>query len=485
MTLLTLLICSPLFVILLLSFLSSAPTHTKKTAVILGSIIPVLLSFWVWKEFRSGETLWFSSEWITFGAEPSFTISFDIAVNGFSVLMLVLTTVLTCLSLMTAALQVTEKFLHYAMLTFALELGVIGVFAAQNLVLFFIFLEVTLLPMFLLIAKWGGAHKEKAAYSYLLYNGIGSAFLLLSITLVLAQAGTTSYDVLKVTSLEPGTELLVLCFMLIAFAVKLPIVPLHTWMVRVHVEAPPALVMIHAGVLLKIAAYGLVQFGIGLFPTSFDKIALILAILGLVNVLYGALIAFVQKEIRAVFAYSSISHMGLVLLGAAVMNEAGVQGAIFHSISHGLIAALVFFLIGTLLKRTGTTQLQHLSGLARSMPLFAGVFLAAGLASLGLPGMSGFVGEFMTFLGVFKDMPVLGGIGVIGIILAAVYILRVVLDVTFGKDSSNIATADLQHGEWVPVTVLLAGILLMGLIPDVVTGQLDPVLKAIFIRIGG
>lgn len=264
-----------------------------------------------------------------------------------------------------------------------------------------------------------------------------------------------------------------LVLLLLAFGTKLPIVPLHSWMVRVHVEAPIALVMIHAGVLLKIGAYGLIRFGGGFFPEQLQDISLVLAILGLINLLYGAFIAFVQTELRALLAYSSISHMGIVLLGLASFNSVGVQGAIFQTISHGLIAALLFLLIGVLLDRFGTTRISELGGIASQTPLFAGFFLAAGLASLGLPGMSGFISEFLAFLGLFETMPVIGAIGVLGIILTAVYILRAVLAVTFGERRPSFdRKMDLSATEVVSSAVLLILIIWIGVYPAILSNTL-------------
>ncbi|MFL6557297.1 MAG: NuoM family protein, partial [Bacillus sp. (in: firmicutes)] len=274
--------------------------------------------------------------------------------------------------------------------------------------------------------------------------------------------------------------------LLLAFGVKLPIFPLHSWMLKVHVQAPPSVVMIHSGILLKIGAYGLIRFGLGIFPEQFGTLATLIAVLGVINLLYGAFLAFIQTDFKMVLAYSSISHMGIVLIGLAAMNEAGVQGAIFQVISHGLISALLFFLVGVLYERTDTSLLENLGGMAKGMPIAAGFLLAAGLASLGLPGMSGFVSEFMAFLGLFKEMPVIAAVGTLGIIMTAVYLLRAVLAITYGKAHREFAgILDLKGVELVPVLVLMLLIVLIGVYPSVLSTPLKTTLETIMLGIGG
>jgi NADH-quinone oxidoreductase subunit M len=272
----------------------------------------------------------------------------------------------------------------------------------------------------------------------------------------------------------------------VAFGVKLPIFPLHSWMLRVHVQAPPSVVMIHSGILLKIGAFGLIRFGMGIFPEQFKTLGLLLAILGVINLLYGAFLAFIQKDFKMVLAYSSISHMGIVLIGLGALNEAGIQGAIFQVVSHGLISAFLFFLVAVFYERTGTTLIENLGGIAKGMPLAAGFLLAGAMASLGLPGMSGFVSEFMAFLGLFKEMPVLAAIGTLGIIMTAVYLLRAVLGLTFGKSHREfVGITDLKSVEWVPVITLMALIVLIGVFPSVLSGPLQKTVEAIMLGLGG
>ncbi|WP_019153944.1 NADH-quinone oxidoreductase subunit M [Robertmurraya massiliosenegalensis] len=437
-------------------------------------------------------------EWIRFGdyaVFDLFKIDYELGLNGFSLVLIVLTAVISTLAAV-ASVHIKKEWKGYFMLFLLLEVGMLGVFAAQNLILFFIFFEITMIPMFFLIGKWGYFEKEKAAYSYLIYNGLGSAILLIVIMVLFARTGTSNIDALaqlmtieNPNTVSPFSESLkfgLLIALLIAFGVKLPIFPLHTWMLRVHVQAPPSIVMLHSGILLKIGAFGLIRFGMGIFPEQFQSIAVLLAVLGVINLLYGAFLAFKQTDFKMVLAYSSISHMGIVLIGLGALNEAGIQGAIFQVVSHGLISALLFFLVGVFYERFHTSAIGNLGGMAKGMPLTAGFLLAGALASLGLPGMSGFVSEFMAFLGLFEEMPVLAAIGCIGIIMTAVYLLRAVLGITYGKANREFAAvSDLKSVEFIPVVTLLALIVLIGVYPSVLSELLHSTLETIMLGLGG
>ncbi|MFD1735216.1 NADH-quinone oxidoreductase subunit M [Bacillus salitolerans] len=503
--LLSLLIFSPLLGMLLLLFIPKTQENTIKLVGFLGTLLPLAVALVIYMQYKGGKALSSFSEayeWIQFGYFPGievrlFAIDYELGINGFSMLLLLLTTILASLAAI-ASIHIKKEWKGYFMLFLLLELGMLGVFAAENLLLFFIFFELTLIPMFFLIGKWGYFDREKAAYSYLVYNGIGSAILLIVIIVLFARTGTSNIALLsEILSgnipsnqipLPITTELRWGLFLgiLVAFGVKLPIFPLHSWMLRVHVQAPPSIVMLHSGILLKIGAFGLIRFGAGLFPEEFVSFSVILAILGVINLLYGAFLAFIQDDFKMVLAYSSISHMGIVLIGLAALNEAGIQGAIFQVISHGLISALLFFLVGVLYERVHTSSLMNLGGISKVMPLTAGFILTGAMASLGLPGMSGFVSEFMAFLGLFKEMPIIAAVGTIGIIMTAVYLLRAVLNMTYGPLNEKITeVVDIRRVELVPVLILVGLIVLIGVYPAVLTGPLQSTLETIMIGIGG
>lgn len=500
---LTLLVFSPLLGIILLAFISKTNEKTLKLVGFLGTLLPLAFAILAFANFDvKNKALQFKEEhpWFAFGDMDvfnfNFAVNYELGLNGLSLVLVLLTTVVSTLAAI-ASIHIKKEWKGYFMLFLLLEIGMLGVFTAQNLVLFFIFFEITLIPMFFLIGKWGYHEKEKAAYSFLIYNGLGSAILLIVFATLFAKTGTVNIEQLTQIMAAPqeklnqfgiteGFRFGTLIALLIAFGVKLPIFPLHSWMLRVHVQAPPAIVMIHSGILLKIGAYGLIRFGLQIFPNEFASIAGLLAILGVINLIYGAFLAFIQKDFKMVLAYSSVSHMGIVLIGLAAMNASGIQGAVFQVISHGLISALLFFLIGVLYERVHTTRIDRLSGLAKVMPLTAGFLLTGAMASLGLPGMSGFISEFMAFLGLFEVMPIIAAVGTLGIIITAVYLLRAVMNVTFGqlnKDYGEIF--DIRPVEMVPVLVLLAFIVLIGVYPSVLTTSLQMTLETILMGIGG
>lgn len=496
---LSVLVFSPILGIVVLAFMPKQQEKSIKLVGFLATLPALLLALATYFHFQAGKKLSdfsVSKPWIQFqgiyGAKkPMFSVYYELGLNGFTLLLVVLTAVVATLAAI-ASIHIKKEWKGYFMLFLLLEIGMLGVFTAQNLILFFLFFEVTLIPTFFLIGKWGYFEKEKAAYNFLIYNGLGSAILLIVIMVLFAKTGTTNIDHLQMIvnakggPLNEATKMGLFIALLIAFGVKLPIFPLHSWMLKVHVQAPPSVVMIHSGILLKIGAYGLIRFGMGIFPHQFDKLAVLLAILGVINLLYGAFLAFIQTDFKMVLAYSSISHMGIVLIGLAAMNAAGIQGAIFQVVSHGLISALLFFLVGVLYERTDSSLLENLGGMAKGMPLAAGFLLAGGLASLGLPGMSGFVSEFMAFLGLFKEMPWIAAVGTIGVIMTAVYLLRAVLGITFGQSHREFTgVLDLKGVEFVPVVVLMFLIVLIGVFPSVLSTPLHSTLQSIMLGIGG
>jgi NADH-quinone oxidoreductase subunit M len=501
--LLSILIFSPLLGVLVLMFVPSHDEKSIKWLGVLGTLFPLGIALVVLSAFNiAGEGLqlaerfsWISYEVFQSKGEVKYPIFYEVGVNGLSMVLILLTAVVSVLAAI-ASFSIKQNWKSYFILFFLLEMGMLGVFAAQNLFLFFIFFEITLIPMFFLIGRWGYLEREKAAYSFLIYNGVGSAILLIVFVALFMKTGTMNFEQLAYTLSLPQAELNqlfitkgfkmgMLIALLIAFAVKLPVFPLHSWMVRVHVQAPPAIVMIHSGILLKIGAYGVIVFGAGMFPEQFKSLAFIIGLFGVINLLYGAFLALTQTDVKRVLAYSSVSHMGIVLIGLAAGNESGMTGAVFQVVSHGLISALLFFLVGALYDRAGSSELSAFGGVAKRMPILAGIFLAGGLASLGLPGMSGFISEFMAFLGLFEKMPVLAAVGTLGLILTAVYVLRAVLAITFGAEKDLHQADDLSSSERIPAFVLLAAILFIGIYPAWLSDMLRPTLDAILLGLGG
>ncbi|WP_096226062.1 NADH-quinone oxidoreductase subunit M [Geobacillus sp. FJAT-46040] len=525
MMFLSLLVFSPLLGIVLLMFVRKTDERMIQWLGTAATVPPLILALFAFIQSGHGfrlERLDEARDWVRladlpFLTDAAYVIRYELGIDGLSLVFIVLTAVLATLAALASMLVKTEKKGYFLWLL-ALEIGMLGVFSAANFVWFFLFLEVTLVAMFLLVGKWGGFERERAAYSYLLYNGLGSALLLVVIAVLLARTGTANFALLHEMLHNPAAEgqliaplteegrRWLLGGLLLAFAVKLPAVPFHRWLIRVHVEAPPPVVMLHAGVLLKIAAYGMIRFGVGLFPDEFRSFAGVLALFGVINVLYGALLALRQRELKRVLAYSSVSHMGVVLIGLGALNEAGIQGAVFQSVAHGLISALSFLLVGVLAHRMGTTDINRLGGLTKAMPLFSGYLLTAALALLGLPGLAGFVGEFTSFLGLFQTKPALAAVGALGLIFAAVYSLKAVLDITFGRPRDRReavmgwrepqasaaslgepqgSVVDLQGKEAVPAFILVALIVAVGVYPQLLAAPLTDVVKTMMNGLGG
>ncbi|MEJ8544157.1 NADH-quinone oxidoreductase subunit M [Brevibacillus borstelensis] len=497
--LLTLIVFSPLLAILILAFVPRHQGGVIKKIGVLGTLLPLVLSLMLFASFNyesSGLQFTETAKWISIpvglqqsGAIFSFDLDYELGVDGISMPLIVLTAIIATLAAV-ASWNQKKRLKEYFILFHLLLIGMFGVFAAQNLFLFFIFFELTLVPTYFLIGIWGYGEREKAANKFLLYNGIGSAVMLIAFIVLFMYLNTMNMDKIAAilgssghpaaAAMSPEFRFRLFLAIFIAFAVKLPVFPFHTWMLKVHVQAPPAIVMIHSGILLKMGAYGLVRMGIGFFPEQAYQFAKWMAVLGLINIVYGAVLAFVQKDLKMVMAYSSISHMGIVLLGFAAMNTIGFQGAMFQVISHGFISALLFFLIGMIWERTKTSMIDELGGLAKSMPFASGIMLAGAMASLGLPGMSGFISEFFAFLGLFGQMPILAAIGTLGIVLTAVYLLRAILKTTFGPTPDRfVGVADAQPMEVVPLVVLLGFIILIGVYPAVLANPLQQTLKTI------
>ncbi|QGQ93488.1 NADH-quinone oxidoreductase subunit M [Paenibacillus psychroresistens] len=519
---LSLIAFSPLLGVLLLLFMPKDNGKWIKIIGIAATIIPLILAGWLYAEFNHQlGTMQFEENyrWISIDLSKEleqlsqfqqFTLNFNfnIAVDGLSLPMVFLTALVSTMAAL-ASIYIKKRWKTYFILFLILEVGMFGVFMAQDVFLFFLFFEIALVPVFFLIGIWGYHNREKAANKFLIYNGIGSALMLIAFLILVTTAGFVVIQGGAVNSvhfsgslqdithnlfynpdalihtvsgpqnpnpfyLGKGIKWTIFSLLFVAFAIKLPIFPFHTWMLKVHSEAPPSIVMIHSGILLKMGAYGLIRFGVLLFPGEAKEWAYVIGLLGLINIIYGAILAFVQKDFKLVLAYSSISHMGIVLLGIAAFNVIGLQGAVFQMVSHGLISALMFLIVGSIYERTQTTQIDELGGLAKSMPFMSGILLIGGMASLGLPGLSGFISEFLAFLGLFDSMPIITIISTAGIILTAVYVLRGVLKITYGPMSEAYASIrDVRLMEAIPMITLVAFILLIGLFPAVLSEPLQ------------
>lgn len=491
----TWIILAPLLGVLILLWVPKKYTLAHRVIGILATVPSLCFAIRLYLNFDLKEQGW---QWlksifwfeIPVGIDRAWSVYYQQGVDGLSLPLVLLTCVISTLAAM-ASIYIKKKTKGYYLLFLLLETSILGVFLSTNLFLFFIFFELTLIFTYFLIGIWGYIRRERAANYFLIYNGLGSGFLLLAVVGVFVICGTLEFplvqkELAQLTTEPPRLLWVIFIAFLLAFAIKLPVFPFHSWMLRVHVEAHPAIVMIHSGILLKMGAYGFLRFGIGWFPQMMKEVSLILIILGLISLFYGAILAFVQKELKRVLAYSSISHMGILLLGIASLQTIGLTGALFQAISHGLISALLFFLVGSLYERTRTTELQELGGIAKSMPIFSGLLMVGGLALLGLPGFSGFISEFFSFLGLFEQKPMLAGIGSIGLIFAAGYTLRAVLKITFGSTQKrNLQRSDLRSFEWFPMFICVLLIIAIGIYPDWLGDPMKQTIQTIALRIGG
>jgi NADH-quinone oxidoreductase subunit M len=409
---------------------------------------------------------------------------YHLGVDGISLWLVLLTTLLMPIAILSSWTAVTKRPLTYYVLLMLLESAMIGVFVSLDLLLFYLFFEASLVPMFFLIGIWGGERRIYAAIKFFIYTAVGSLLMLAGIMALyfLQQSatglGTFDYVVLTETlrtgllTISPRTEFWLFLAFALAFCIKVPLWPLHTWLPDAHTEAPTAGSVILAGVLLKMGTYGLLRFNFGLFPNASRQLAPLMITLAVIGIIYGALVAMVQPDVKRLVAYSSVSHMGFVVLGLFTFTEQGMQGALYQMLSHGVSTGALFLFVGMIYERRHTRMISDFGGLARPMPWFSALFVIASLSSIGLPFLNGFVGEFLIMMGSWTSNAVqhawivtmLAGTGVIW---AAVYMLWMLQRVVFGTTTgeANAKLPDLNPREFALVLPLLALMLFMGVYP--------------------
>ena len=371
-----------------------------------------------------------------------------------------------------------------------LETGLLGVFVSLDLVLFFVFFEMTLVPMYLLIGMWGSGNRVYAAVKFFLYTSLGSAFMLAAIIalgVISGDQGGTTFDFAKLLDLElTSTQQLWLFLGFgIAFAVKVPLFPFHTWLPDAHTEAPTAGSVLLAGVLLKLGTYGFVRFNLTLFPEATVDLAPWLVGLAVIGIIYGAAVAIVQPDLKRLVAYSSVSHLGFIVLGTFALTTQGLQGGVIQMVNHGLTTGALFLLVGMLYDRTHTRQIGDYGGVATVMPIFAGFFLFTAFASAGLPGLNGFIGEFQVLLGSYLSFPVAAIVATGGVLLAAVYLLWAYERVFTGPldKPQNEKLLDLDFREKAILVPLAALIVFLGVYPKPAMDRIEPAVEAILDRV--
>ena len=471
-------IFSPLIGVLLLLLLPGSRIFLLRAVSLISSLLPLAGSIFLLSSFdQKNPNFQFTENipWIS-----SFNINYHIGLDGISLPLFLLTTVLTLLSIM-ISFNIEKRLKEYFISFLILETGLLGVFSSLDLFLFYIFWELVLIPMFLIIGIWGGPNKVYASFKFILYTAIGSVLMLIGIiwTFML----THTFDI---TQLSTGQEIpldaakWIWLLFFVGFAVKVPIFPFHTWLPDAHTEAPTAGSVILAGVLLKMGTYGLLRVNFSIFPETTIDNSLFLAILGLINILYGALTAMAQKDLKKMIAYSSVSHMGFVLLGLSCLNAMGINGAVFQMVGHGIITGSLFMLVGVIYDRAHHRQIDGFGGIAKVVPRYTAVMGIAILASIGLPGLAGFVGELLCFLGAFSSFSKITAAACFGILIGAIYILNMYKDVFFGPLNEKYADLpDLSSREWIALIPLMVLIILFGLWPQLIINITDPAVQVL------
>ncbi len=464
--------------------LDSEDTDRIRWAGLATSIVAFVVSIVMLLQFDIGDggfQLQENLRWI-----PTLGATYHLGVDGISLVLVLLTTFLTPLVLIASWDDVKERLKGYIVSFLVLEAAVIGVFLSLDLLLFYIWWEVMLVPMYLIIGIWGGKNRRYAATKFFLYTLLGGLLMLVGVLWIYGQTGTFSY--LDAVNLDIAVEAQRWLFwaFLVAFAVKVPVFPVHTWLPDAHTEAPTGGSVILAGVLLKMGGYGMLRYSLPLFPEATQEAVPVVFTLSVIGILYGAIVAMMQKDIKKLVAYSSVSHMGFVVLGIFALNTVGVSAGVVQMINHGLSTGALFLLVGFIYERRHTRMINAFGGLAKQTPVYAGLFLVVALSSIALPGLNGFVGEFPILLGTFAVNRWAGVLAAFGAVLAALYLLwayqRMFHGPVEGADNEN--TSDLKPREiavMVPLIVLIVGI---GIYPKPLYDAVEPSVDRLLGQVG-
>jgi NADH-quinone oxidoreductase subunit M len=486
---LTLLLLTPLLGAAVIALLPS-DNRALLRSVAIGASALALAMAWalLWRFDTADAAMQFS---VMVPWNPRLGTNFALGIDGISFPMVLLATLLSLIAILASA-SIVERSKGYYILILLLETAMLGVFMAQDWLLFYVFWELTLLPLFFLINGWGGKQRQTAALNFVLYTMGGSVFMLLALLQVFDEVGTHSFaaaDILAgARGLPPESQLLIFIGFLIGFGVKMPIFPLHGWLPLAHVEAPAPVSILLSGVLLKMGSYGLIRAA-EMLPQAVMMMQGLLLALGLIAIIYGGLLAWRQSDLKRMIAYSSVSHMGVVLLGIAALNTIGLTGAVMQMVAHGLVAAALFLLIGLLYERTHTRDINDYSSLVRITPRFAIFTSLAFVAAVGMPGTAGFIAELHVLIGGFERWGWLVVVLSIGVLISAAYAVRTVSHLFTGPVRKPMhGIADLQRGELLAASVLTFGFLFLGFVPAPalqLMGASVARLSSVFAGIGG
>ena len=480
----TVIIFIPLLAAILMLLLPGDARLARYAALGVAAV-PLLLATYVYFAFGGNldaAPLSLDATWI-----ESLNVGYRVGLDGLGFGMFWLTTLLTLIAIVTSW-DVRDNLKQYFAILFIAELGMLGVFAAQDLILFYVFFEITLIPMYLLVGIWGDENRRQAAIKFFIYTFLGSTVML---------AGFLAFGILAdsfaMASLNAGgglsrtAQVAIAAPILFGLLVKVPAVPLHGWLLDVYVSSPISTNVVLSGILPKLGTYGLIRIAIPLLPQGVEPFLPFLAVLGVVNILYGSFVAFLQPDLKALVAYSSIGTLGFILLGAASGNAVGLNGAVFQQVSHGLYSALLFILVGVIAARTGTRRISELGGLASRMPWAGGLLALGALAAMGLPGLAVFISEFLSIMGGYEAFPVQGVLAALGIIFSAMYLLYMLARVIFGpiERPAYEGISDAGPVEMAAVVPLAALLLVLGIFPALLISVQRPAVEAILSAIGG
>ncbi len=463
---LSLLICIPTIGALFILFTKSTEKYNShKYISIFISLINLILSIYLWYKFdNSISSFQFveNREWI-YGF-----INYKVGIDGISILFVVLTTFITPLCILSVNSTIKNRLKDFLIAILIMESLMIGVFCSLDLVVFYLFFEGGLIPMFLIIGIWGGERRVYSAFKFFLYTLLGSVLMLVAIIYIYWISGTTDVEKLYKIGIDAKYQKILWLAFFSSFAVKTPMWPVHTWLPDAHVEAPTAGSVLLAAILLKMAGYGFIRFSIGLFPIGSEYFISLVYILSLIAIIYTSLVALMQEDMKKLIAYSSVAHMGFVTLGIFTMTQQGLEGSIFQMISHGIISAALFLCVGVIYERMHTREIKRYGGIVDVMPKYSIVLMIFTLGALGLPGTTGFIGEFLILIGAFKDNFLVAVVASFGVILGAAYMLWLYKRVVFGelknKDLKNLV--DLNKPEIIILTSLAVPSLYFGFYPE-------------------
>ena len=480
----------PILGVLLLLFIPKDSKGVLRNVTLAVTIVTFLVSLIILTGFQSNADFQFTENvpWIAAGP---FIMRYNIGIDGISLWLVILTTFIMPIAVLSTYTAVEEKVKEYMVCLLLLETGMLGAFISLDLFLFYIFWEVMLIPMYFMIGIWGGKNKLYAAVKFFIYTMVGSLLMLVALIFLYfkgMEAGITDFGLLNffTLKLDMATQIWLFMAFAFAFAIKVPMFPLHTWLPDAHTEAPTAGSVILAAVLLKMGTYGYVRFAIPLFPEAAHKFAPFIATLAVIGIIYAALVAMVQEDVKKLVAYSSVAHLGFVMLGVFAFNTEGITGGMLQMINHGISTGALFLIVGFIYERRHTRLITDFGGLSKQMPIFATIFMIVTFSSVGLPGTNGFVGEFLILLGAFESqLRWWTIIATSGVILSAVYMLWVFQRVMFGEldNPKNQKLLDLNAREIAIMVPLIVMIFFMGLYPKPFIDKMDPAIKKLVAQV--